>query len=362
MIIIYSLLFLSPILLYPIVVLAHIILQTILGLILTEQSIFISLGKDTQPTKFYKQIGRIHITIKSFNFKKAYSHNEEKLENTFIWIIYRGTGNLLPSILLICSFVYSLYTEIWGGWKLLLLILAFPSLHYLLLHSTEIYIEFKELIFKKKNKSKLEEINQHFESENYQEIIRLFSAFLKEKFIPKYYRDFYIRSLIQEKLYEEVITFFIGKYLYADDLVRIGYVNSQLSKVDEAIKCYTASIDTSPSAWAYNNRAYSYNTIGKYKKAIQDCTLALKLDEKFQYALNNRAFAYGKLRKDQLAEEDFKTSYALNSEHDYLYYFLGIHFFERDKISEAMECFKLAHTLNPELAEVKDYLKRCNGF
>ncbi len=59
-------------------------------------------------------------------------------------------------------------------------------------------------------------------------------------------------------------------------------------------------------AIAYNNRGYTYNSIGNYDQAIKDFNKAIELNPNYATAYANRAHTYRKLGITSLAEADEK--------------------------------------------------------
>ncbi len=64
---------------------------------------------------------------------------------------------------------------------------------------------------------------------------------------------------------------------------------------------------------AYNNRAATYGSLGKYRQAIEDCNKAIELNPKYADPYYNRAAAYMRLGNYRQAIEDFKTAARLGN-------------------------------------------------
>jgi len=91
----------------------------------------------------------------------------------------------------------------------------------------------------------------------------------------------------------------------------------------EAIRSYSRSIDHSPTAAAYANRAAAYLKISGYSQAEDDCTEALKLDDQYMKAYARRAIARKELGKLVEAEEDAKLCLKLDPKQDDVQKLLG---------------------------------------
>jgi tetratricopeptide (TPR) repeat protein len=80
----------------------------------------------------------------------------------------------------------------------------------------------------------------------------------------------------------------------------------QAKYFDDAISCYTQSIETHPTAVAYANRGMAYLKLEKHAEAEADCTAALRLDPTYVKAWHRRAAARKQLGKLLEAAADFE--------------------------------------------------------
>ena len=62
----------------------------------------------------------------------------------------------------------------------------------------------------------------------------------------------------------------------------------------------------------YRNRAWSYDRLKEYDKAVADYTEAIRLDPKYRQAYTNRGVAYAKSGDDPKAIADFTEAIALS--------------------------------------------------
>jgi tetratricopeptide (TPR) repeat protein len=80
----------------------------------------------------------------------------------------------------------------------------------------------------------------------------------------------------------------------------------QAKYYDDAISCYTQSIDSQPTAVAYANRAMAYLKLNKFQDAEADCSAAVQLDPSYVKAWHRRGTARKQLEKLLEAAADFE--------------------------------------------------------
>jgi Meckel syndrome type 1 protein len=85
----------------------------------------------------------------------------------------------------------------------------------------------------------------------------------------------------------------------------------QAGYYDDAVGCYTQSIDLQPTSLAYANRAMARLKLGQPAEAEQDCTSALQLDSSYIKALHRRGTARRQLGKLLEAAIDFEEALRL---------------------------------------------------
>jgi len=95
------------------------------------------------------------------------------------------------------------------------------------------------------------------------------------------------------------------KYPYA--YINRAWIFNLLGKFDKAVSDSTKAIGLNPPyylAAAYNNRAWAYCGLGKFYEALPDCNMAIMLDPNISYAYNNRGWAYCGLGRFEEALDD----------------------------------------------------------
>ncbi|MGH9475805.1 MAG: tetratricopeptide repeat protein [Terriglobales bacterium] len=73
----------------------------------------------------------------------------------------------------------------------------------------------------------------------------------------------------------------------AQDLFARGYQAQMQGDLQEAVRCYTASIALWPTAEAYTFRGWAYSFQGDYTRAISECLHAIQLDPDFGNPYND---------------------------------------------------------------------------
>ena len=76
-------------------------------------------------------------------------------------------------------------------------------------------------------------------------------------------------------------------HAFADDFQR-GIDASRQKDYDLAITCFNACIRENPTAQAYVNRGNAYNCKNDYDRAIEDYSLAIRLDARYAYLGSSR--------------------------------------------------------------------------
>lgn len=103
----------------------------------------------------------------------------------------------------------------------------------------------------------------------------------------------------------------------ADDYCTKGVAKADKGDLDGAIEDFTMAIKLDPNeATAYNNRGFAKYEKGDCDNAIPDFDMAIKLKPNYAKAYGNRGLA--KKKKDDLkgALEDFETAIRLNPAYD----------------------------------------------
>jgi tetratricopeptide (TPR) repeat protein len=103
-------------------------------------------------------------------------------------------------------------------------------------------------------------------------------------------------------------------------------------------------------ALIYNNRGYSYSSLGNYRRAIQDYDKAIELNPRYAEAYNNRGIAYGSLGNYRMAIQDYDKAIELRPGYAEAYFNRGIENDNLRNYQEAIRDYDKAIGLNPEHA------------
>jgi len=68
---------------------------------------------------------------------------------------------------------------------------------------------------------------------------------------------------------------------------RAAYEHQMRGELDEAVRLYTRSIETYPTAEGYTFRGWTYSFQGKIDKAIEECKKAIEVDPTFGNPYND---------------------------------------------------------------------------
>lgn len=98
----------------------------------------------------------------------------------------------------------------------------------------------------------------------------------------------------------------------------------------------------------YNHRGMALFVQGKYNKAVQDFSKAIRNNPKDARLYNNRGMAYRMLKKYDLALKDFDTSIDLNVYQHEAYHIRALTYFDLMDYSNAIEDCRQALSINPQ--------------
>ncbi len=101
---------------------------------------------------------------------------------------------------------------------------------------------------------------------------------------------------------------------FAEDERLKGNEFMKSKEYQDAVNCYTKSLDIMQEAATYSNRAMAYLKLKNYNQVVDDANAALKIDSKYLKAYHRRGKAYFELRKYEQAIKDFQ--YILEREPD----------------------------------------------
>lgn len=221
------------------------------------------------------------------------------------------------------------------------------------------------------NLLKLREINpaiekaaKEFDNQNFEEAGKLYQKILSR--LPNNmdaYRSV-ILCAIQIRDWETAKRFddeFAKKFtLNSNDFVHSGFIDSQLSKHEDAISKYDKSLKLDENnIYSLNNRGYTFNLLERYSEAIEDFNKVIKTDPEFAYAYNNRGLAKIKLGAVEDGLEDISKSIELDENNSYAYKNLGIFHFDKGEIELALTNFMKAKDIDKYTHEIDLHIEKC---
>jgi len=146
----------------------------------------------------------------------------------------------------------------------------------------------------------------------------------------------------------------------AEEWFRRAYEHQMAGRLEEAIACYTRSIELGPTAEAHTFLGWTYSFKRQYDRAIAECRKAIEVDPAFGNPYNDIG-AY-LIEKGDLEEaitwlEQAITSKRYESYH-YPYYNLGRVFLAKDMLNKARECFEKALEICPSYTLAGEALQK----
>ena len=92
-----------------------------------------------------------------------------------------------------------------------------------------------------------------------------------------------------------------------------GFTYNNGGEYKKAVVALTKALELDPNfAIAYSNRGWSYIGLKQYEQAVTDCTRAIELDPNLAWAYNNRAYAYIELGQYEQAVTDYTKAVKLD--------------------------------------------------
>jgi Flp pilus assembly protein TadD len=103
----------------------------------------------------------------------------------------------------------------------------------------------------------------------------------------------------------------------SEDAQRYGISEMKNGRWRAALRFFTRAVKLGQmkgeaAAGLYLNRGITYHYLGKFKKAIADYNMAIKLKRNYGYAYNNRGWSYEKLGHKALAIRDYRRALAID--------------------------------------------------
>lgn len=103
----------------------------------------------------------------------------------------------------------------------------------------------------------------------------------------------------------------------SEDAQRYGIEEMKQQRWRAALRFFTRAVKLGEmkgeqAAGLYLNRGITYHYLGKFKKALADYNLAIKLKSNYAFAYNNRGWTYEKLGDKALAIRDYRHALKIN--------------------------------------------------
>jgi lipoprotein NlpI len=135
-----------------------------------------------------------------------------------------------------------------------------------------------------------------------------------------------------------------------------GVAYNSLGKYRQAIENLDKAIAINPTyADAYNNKSYAHIKLGNFTQAIRDADNAIANRQKFADAYNNRGVALSHLGEFSQAIKSFDTAIEINPQNDSAFCNRGVAYGMLNNYRQAIEDFDHAVELNPKFAEAYYY-------
>jgi tetratricopeptide (TPR) repeat protein len=143
------------------------------------------------------------------------------------------------------------------------------------------------------------------------------------------------------------------KFEEAFALIEKGYKYQRRGNLRQAIRIYKASLKLLPTAEGHTYLGWALSLLGKYKKAIRECYVAIELDEEYGNPYNDLGYYFSLFKEyDKAVEWLNKAISAPRYKERYVpYYNLGrIHELQGDW-RKAVDYYYHAFSMNPSFHE-----------
>jgi formylglycine-generating enzyme required for sulfatase activity len=143
----------------------------------------------------------------------------------------------------------------------------------------------------------------------------------------------------------------------AKRLIDAGGIHLRKGQLEEAIKCYSESIQLDPSSHSgYDMRAYAFERAGKHSEAIADRTTVLEFflletpqkPAAIRRILVARGLSYIELGKHSEGRNDYSKAIKFDPENSLPYALRGLSYYSTDNHTESIMDFTKAINLDPE--------------
>ncbi len=136
---------------------------------------------------------------------------------------------------------------------------------------------------------------------------------------------------------------------------QVSYWKNSITVFKHAIKVTDKKLPN--FSLAYNNLGMALYAEHKFKEAVNNFTIAIKLNPKHAYAHYNLGIALYNDGKNKEAISHYKTAIKLNPNFANAHYNLGIVLDQNGKLKEAIHHFRETVRIRPNLVAARDYLK-----
>ncbi|MCU7496905.1 MAG: tetratricopeptide repeat protein [Ignavibacteria bacterium] len=146
----------------------------------------------------------------------------------------------------------------------------------------------------------------------------------------------------------------------AQEYFNKAYKSQMEGRLDEAIDYYKISIDLFPTAEAHTFLGWAYSVKGKYEDAIDECYIAIEIDENYGNPYNDIGEYLINLKRYE--EAIIWLEKAINaprySLRHFPYYNLGRIYEKKGEWFKALSYYKDAANLNPDFDPAKKAIIR----
>ncbi|MBI5599260.1 MAG: tetratricopeptide repeat protein, partial [Deltaproteobacteria bacterium] len=172
-------------------------------------------------------------------------------------------------------------------------------------------------------------------------------------------------TVMQTPVWKDTITLWSYQMELFPGRVPIAYNNrglayAKLGDYRQAIEDYTVATRLDPkAARPFNNRGNAYISLKDYKHAVEDFTIAIKNNPRLTQAYNNRGNAYASLGEFEKALVDYKVVLKLDPRNGMAYYNLALTYAKLGNKEEAVVNFKMAAAMG--FRQAQEYLRKKAG-
>lgn len=147
---------------------------------------------------------------------------------------------------------------------------------------------------------------------------------------------------------------------YAQALFEQAYACQMDGSLEEALRLYSRSIETFPTAEAYTFRGWTYSFLGDYDRAIQECLRAIEVDPGYGNPYNDiGAYLIEQGRLDEAIGWLERATQAPRYDHTCFAHFnLGRVFERKQEFQRALSGYERALAENPDYRPARLALRR----